>query len=218
MCAFLPVAYERSELGVDSGSAPLKEGTTPTKTDRKELLNALYESIELRLKSIADISLEGLYCTSIDCVEILFHILLTSYIADIPEHKELPSVQRDTKFSSLCHNSLIKTASFNSDWTKILRNLAESCALLKEANKGSLLPQQTIAEYSMHFIPPVSLQFQLLGVHPSVSIYAIFRFKLMHRFVLELSKMLKECLVNSLSDSNRTTVAINYRPVQAKPS
>lgn len=51
---------------------------------------------------------------------------------------------------------------------------------------------------------PILSIFPFAGVHPSVKLYAIFRFEPMHVLSLGVSNMIKECLVNILGDASKS--------------
>lgn len=84
LCAFLPVSYEHGKTEIDHGDERLEKGSKSMKPDKKKLLAALSESIELSLKPIGDTVFRRLHYTSLDCAQFYFIFLLTYYIADIP--------------------------------------------------------------------------------------------------------------------------------------
>lgn len=58
--------------------------------------------------------------------------------------------------------------------------------------------------------------FAPVRIHPSVDIYAIFRFKPMHVFHIVTSRLLKEHFVGMVNDNDKTVVALKSRPDEPK--
>lgn len=67
---------------------------------------------------------------------------------------------------------------------------------------------RVLGEISMHLFKPILVRFPFGETHPSVDIYAIFRFEPMQILSLGVIRMLKECLWNMLSDDIITTNAL----------
>lgn len=164
-----------------------------------------------------DTTFQGLHCTSSNRAQILFYVLLMSHIADSPEIENMLYEKRGTRLSFPRYNCLIKAASFNSNRSPKRRNFEEGCNLLKETSTGSSLSQQITANYLVLLLSPVFNRFPMMGLHSSVDFYTIFRFALMHRLALGVSKMFRECVVKDMSNLSRMTTAIEYRPGQPNP-
>lgn len=71
---------------------------------RKEFLNALHECIEPSLKPIGDTALQILHCISSDLTQILCQFLLMSYTQDIPQYRDMISVERRLRSFFPCQN------------------------------------------------------------------------------------------------------------------
>lgn len=56
--------------------------------------------------------------------------------------------------------------------------------------------------------PPLLHTFRIVGFHPTVHIYAVFRVDPMHVLSLGVSKLLKEFLINMSSNDKRTTISM----------
>lgn len=63
--------------------------------------------------------------------------------------------------------------------------------------------EQTLIKKSMHPCLPILDRFPFAGIHPSVHVYVVFRLEPMHVLSLGISKLLEECVLNMLSDSER---------------
>lgn len=88
--------------------------------------------------------------------------------------------------------------------------------MLKVASTGFLFAQQTIAKYSMLFIPPAIHRFLVVGAHASIDTRAIFRFEQTHGLAHRLSNMIKKSLVNYEPNLSRTMAAVKYQSGQPK--
>lgn len=66
----------------------------------------------------------------------------------------------------------------------------------------------------MHLILLVLCSFPFNGIHACAELNKIFRLKPMHVFLLGISEMLKECLVEMLGDSQRTSSVMKNFQVQ----
>lgn len=67
--------------------------------------------------------------------------------------------------------------------------------------------KSTPNKLSMLLVLPVFHTFSLVKVYHSVDIYAVFKVESLHMLSLGGSRLLKECLINMLSDDKKTTIA-----------
>lgn len=61
---------------------------------------------------------------------------------------------------------------------------------------------------SMQKVPPVLVSFPKLAIHPSVDMYAVFRYEPMHNLSLGVSNILKLLLFTIVKDCYRTSKSI----------
>lgn len=57
-------------------------------------------------------------------------------------------------------------------------------------------------------LEPILATFPIIGIHKTVGVYSILRFKPMYNLSLEVGSLFKKCLLNMLSDGSRKTFAI----------
>lgn len=149
-------------------------------------------------------------CETLDRNRLLLHLMITSYVADIPECEDLLSVKRCTRSSAPCYSCLIRKEDFHTNKYVKSRGLGESMKLLSDCRSEWTIAQQKIAELSILKIPPILQDFPLVRVHESVDVYALFRFEPTHCLSLGLSKLLNECHYNYSSDSNRSSTSVTF--------
>lgn len=64
--AYLLVSFHRSEIRFHANYKRTSDNFSRTKTSRPEFLKAFHDSVELRLRLLADCALQGLKCKSLD--------------------------------------------------------------------------------------------------------------------------------------------------------
>lgn len=95
MGVYLPVRYKATDACNTKRSEEYTKtpARTVTKT-REKVLKALHESINYSLENVNKCAVIGLECKTSDNARILNHMMIGSYISDIPECEELLSVKR----------------------------------------------------------------------------------------------------------------------------
>lgn len=69
---------------------------------RLETLSKLYECIEHALEGAKIIAVRGMECATLDQKQILFHLVVASYIVDTPEFEDLLSIKLRNKTNYFC--------------------------------------------------------------------------------------------------------------------
>lgn len=82
---YLPVHFRKEDNVNVENETYIKSWTgCNSGVSRITVLEVLQKSVEISLKELIQCALEGFTCKSSDEAEILFYVLLTSYVADIP--------------------------------------------------------------------------------------------------------------------------------------
>lgn len=84
VCAYLSVRYDATHIGEAGCNSPQDKPTSSI-----EILKQTYESIAFDLEKIRQTTLVGLNCTAADGRLICFYLLISFYVADIPDCKDL---------------------------------------------------------------------------------------------------------------------------------
>ena len=163
------------------------------------MLHALHKSIETVFQPLHESCLKGIVIRTIEGKKLRCHLLLSSYIADIPEAEDLLSVKQNTSTESPCHRCIVRKENLLFCTNELERTAEKTRQLLRSitSNVNTICSSrdgvEEVNSLSMFSIPPVLSNFPLVGIHESVDIYAISRFEPLHNFPLGISKMLKEC-------------------------
>lgn len=146
------------------------------------------------------------------------HFLLASYIADIPEVEGLLGVKRGNKTFSSCHICYARREQFPSYRQYLKRSTMATVQLVKSLhyNDGRFEEEEALRQNLMLPVLPVLSSFPFVGIHKSVELYSILRVDSMHVRPLGVSKMLKECLTNTLGDDTITTDVFKNAKGEAK--
>lgn len=106
--------------------------------NRAQISNALHESIEFSLNRAFEQALKGLEWSTSNSKMIRLHLILMSYIADIPESEHIFPAKRGTRSSSPFHESLISEENFESNKTAQRRSLSIFWELIFSAQPVSV--------------------------------------------------------------------------------
>lgn len=217
-CAYFSVDFKKEgDDNMNSADGFKRPAGHYTRTSRILVLKALYESIELSLEGLAQCAIHGLKCTSTDGSEILFHILLTSYFADIHECEDMLSIKWGTKTGISCHNFVVAKNNYNPNRIGKRRNLGKTLGILNRLKKRSTQAEQQLRQPSTWPMSPFLSSFPFMGVHRSDDVYVFFWLERLRGFSLGISIMLKERLCLYFPDTSRTTTAMTYQSSNPKP-
>lgn len=205
--SYLPVTFSAEG---DSHTVQLRVGCKWKSFPRIQVLRALHESVERSLDPLAYVARKGIAAKSTDRRAYVFHILLCSYLSDIPEAEDMLGVKRGVLTKAPCHNCLVRREDMADSTFARRRTLRETLELLENIRiaRGTESPGAVVEqldERSMLSIRPVLSNFPLVGIHSCVDLYTIFRFEPMHGLSLGVSKLLKECAIALLGDSSRAS-------------
>lgn len=93
--AYLPVHFRNeNDISVVKDSNFNNLPRSKNGVSRFAALEPLHECAELNLKNVIQCTLQGLTCRSANTAEILFHIVLTTYVADKPDSEKTLSIKR----------------------------------------------------------------------------------------------------------------------------
>ena len=199
--SYLPIKFEsKSEENLSS------------KFTRIQLLQALHKSIEYFFLGIIDAALPGISVVTEDKKKIRFHLVLASYVADIPESEDLVGVKRRVRTKKPCHRCLIPVERLSYCTREQPRSIKNTYNILNRGEES----RHELEDLSMHSLPPVLSKFPHAGIHPCVDSYSIFRFEPLHNFSLGVSKLIKECASDLLRDEKRFTSNITKKDGTAR--
>ena len=178
------------------------------KGNREDILLALHDSIEFIFEPLMKVAMEGISFQTADFKNVRAHLMLSSYVADIPEAEDMLSIKRNTNTSSPCHRCLVGKESMSCVTDVAERSVGNNLKMFHSLKSGDEEVTNNFKKLSMIPVPPVLNSFPFVGIHPSVDIYAIFGFEPMHNLSLGISKLLKECTVSYLKDDKRVRTSI----------
>lgn len=115
-CLYFPAEHQRKDerASTTRGSNNVRNEHSKV-ISKTEILQNLNESISLSLEALIEIAVKELKFKTSDRTEILFHLILSSYIVDLPESEDMFSMKRGTQTISPCHNCLVWNKWFNSN-------------------------------------------------------------------------------------------------------
>lgn len=203
--AYLPVRYDIKNVQDDGEEQRVKENS---KVSRLFMLRMLHRCIETALEPLREYALKGIIMKTSDGIHLRSHLLLASYVADGPEAEDLLSVKRGSMTKSPCCRCLIVKDLLSGCVCGDPRTLSSTLSILRRFHAGDDLAAATLSAQSMLPLPPVLSNFPMVGIHPVVDIYRIFRCELLHILSLGASRMLKECTVVMMKDESRKSSAI----------
>lgn len=117
--------------------------------------------------------MKGIEYKTFDGKKILFHFMLSSYIADITKCDDMLILKCGTKTSSPCHNCLMSKNKFASRQASTKRTLKNSLDMLASAKSGTLSAEVELQIKPVLCIPPVPFEFSFIAIHSSGNIYSI---------------------------------------------
>lgn len=174
-------------------------------------MEALHECIQTCFQPLGNRAIAGVQCETSD-KNLKAHILLASYVADIPEPEDLLSMKRGSQTAFPCHGSPVKKGQLPQFTKERRRTLQETKSLInrycRTVNKKCF---SDVTQLSFHPVMPMISTFPFLSIHSSVDIYSLFDFDPMNVLSFGVSWLLKKCLFAMLGDAERTTSAINTK-------
>lgn len=146
-----------------------------------------------------------------------FPLLPTSFIAVVSKCNNMLSLKSTTKSSASYHDCLIKVAIRNSKKFQNHKSLLRAVPCWKKNAREHRLSKNSFQNVRC-FLFFQAYIYSEIDVFASADVYRSFSLKSMHRLALGASKMLKDCLVDYLLDSTRTTAVIKYCSCQPNSS
>lgn len=138
-------------------------------------METLHESIRISLQSLALAAVPGLLCRRADGINILFHMLLTSYAANNPECEGMLLGKRGTQASPLCHICFVNRDDLNFNGVVDRRSLKDTLSsLLCYLKDTSSEAQGKMQQFPMISIAPVLNRFPFVRAETSVDLYLVF--------------------------------------------
>lgn len=206
IAAFLPVEYHFS----NDEDVTHKKGVTGFKlTKRVHQLKALHQSVNYCMEALKPKAIVGIPMTTSDGSSLHTHVLVSSYIADLPEAEDMTGIKRGGSTSFPCHRCMVPKESMNKKNTNFpKRNIKTAMQLMNEIRDGVPNVVDKFNNLSMHPLVPVLSDFPFSGIDPCVDTYAIFTVGPMHTCWLGISKTLKECATVRLEDRTLSSNAI----------
>lgn len=155
-----------------------------------ETLTDLHESIEIGVHPLNEQVLKKTFCQIRTGRSVIFHPKLTVYFADIPEAKHLVGVERGSRTSFLCYLCHTRKMTFLSIVMLLPGFFAKKgfAEVFYPSSSGGVAKSK-LQMLSMLSMLPVLQSFLMIGIHPSVDIFAIFEFGPMHMLHFEISRL-----------------------------
>lgn len=176
---------------------------TSSSTGRKRRLSILHNSLTSILSPLADTAYTGFPCTDSTGKKLTCFPILTNYCCDIPEAKDVAGVVAGVNTLFPCHRCLVPRTELASTTQFPLRSVNEIPNYRTPPNDVSM-----ISLYSQSsFLENSPLAPSLL----SFDFYKLFRFEILHNFLLGISKLLKICIIHRLQSNNLFTSAGSTR-------
>lgn len=145
--------------------------------------------------------------------------MLTSYVIDIPETKDILGLKRGSRTPALCSLCTAKRDTFTLSTNAEVRTLFRTKLTLRNMKihqqilkKNQLETNCQCCQFSLSFTP-----FLMVGVHSSVEMYAVYRPEPMHLLCIGVSRLLKKSFKHMLSDENETTNVMHKSHRESKP-
>lgn len=108
--------------------------------------------------------------------EAIFHMILSSNVADIHEAEDMLLVQIKTQSTLPCHNLVIARYHFGAARRGETRTVLACQKPLLDRKSGLGSAAGKISDLSMFAVPPFIHNFPNVWIYCSVDLYAIFRF------------------------------------------
>ena len=221
--AFLPVEF----TNVNSLS-----GSVDAYIDQVSKLKTIHQVICDVMKPLSDAAVVGIPCTTKDKKILRLHLVLGSYIADIPEQKDMLGVRYSNRTMQPCprchvpvqdmkHSKIGDTRSVDET-----RNVLSEFEALLSASDGIRVnrpaasralkdrAKKKLDDISVQPIIPVLSQFPFVGATPYLDIYGLFSVEPMHVFHLGVSRMIKDAATDRLRCNELRTD--HYRTVDRR--
>lgn len=129
------------------------------------------------------------------------HLLMPSYVADIPVAEDLLGLERHYKTLYPCHICYPSRELFFGCTPCPKRNAMATFKSKESLNiSHKAQANKTLHRYSMISTPPVLSSFKWKEICSFVEVFSIFRLQPKYIFSLSISKMLEECLINMLKN------------------
>lgn len=206
--AYLPVTFCGCDCSTDAGIDLCKCRAKEKRVKRVDFLEALHDSINFSVEPLARTALSGMPSVTLDGIHLRMHLVVSSYLCDTPEAEDLLAVKRGTQCQSPCHVCLVRKEDLPFSCVGTGRSLKDTSIMVSRLNVRSPGIEEEFQSKSMLSIPPILSQFPCMSLHPSVDIYTLFRYEPMHNLSLGISKLLKECCVYMLKDTERSSPAM----------
>lgn len=206
--AYLPVNFSRCDCSAEADPDQCKCDNKQKKFKRVDFLQSLHESIHFALQPLLRTALTGISALTSERFHIRLHFIISSYLCDTPEAEDLLAVKRGTQCESPCHVCLVRKENLPFSCTATARSVHETEIMLSKLKQQTPGIDEEFQRKSMLSIPPLLSTFPMMSIHSSVDLYTLFRFEPMHNLSLGISKLLKECCVLMLKDSERTSPAM----------
>ena len=207
--AYLPVQYNISNDEEIIKNIEVNERKKGNKYVRRvQVLKALHECMNFSLQELKKNAKIGISVQTKDDLNLHAHIMLSSYIADLPEAEDMTGIKRGGNTAHPCHRCLVTKEEMPFSTRATKRNVQHTIELLKKVNLGCNESAEKLKDLSMNEIPPVLFDFPFRELHPCLDTYAIFTVEPMHVLWIGLARTLKECIVNKLCDTLKKSSSI----------
>lgn len=130
----------------------------------------------------------------------------------MPENEDLMSLKKSSQTVMQSHFWLVQKEMFWLSKYAGQRSLSHSKHILDKIRTPKERPEAEpcFRKISIYLFLRIVISFQFVEIHLCVDLYAIFRTQSTHVFFLAIGKLMKECLVDLLEDTEPVSIAIKF--------
>lgn len=196
---------------------------------RQDRLKLLHSAISFAVDPLLNLGFKGFASITKDGKQYNCHPILSSYIADIPEAKDIMSVKQGVKTSYPCFRCLvprdamkgvhmhrrrtnISTVSLYKKYDELnqrARRLSQHAPAQSRAAREQA--QNLLNSESLHVTKPTFLQLPFISSHDYVDSYRVMAFEPLHNLHLGVSRLIKESFSARLRDHTLVSTAVDAK-------
>lgn len=168
LCAYLPVQVEVMTSSLTTKRKNLGKSPANGSKNAERCIAGSSRKQQLQFKKSKISALIDLECPTFDNHRILLHIMIISYVSDMPECEDFLSVKRGFCSSLPYQNWLISKIGFSSNERENCKILSTTLRTLYDCQGDSKCLQQEHFHQTMLPVPPILHEFSFTVVHELV--------------------------------------------------
>lgn len=151
--------------------------------------------------------------------KIQLHLLLSSYVSDLPDAEVFLSAKRRSQRFMPRHICTILKKNLSNCTRPQPRSLPRRVQTFQklECFDGSFWCNKTLKTISLPPLLPTLSSILYVEIHSAVELYTISRRELTHVCLSGIRNMLEKCLIETFRDQQRKTASLNSSPAYLKP-